>query len=238
MDTSYKTEDAVVLASGGQDSTTCLAWAKKHFNKVYAISFFYGQKHSVENDIAKEICESMDIPLKTVDISFMKDIVVSNLFDGTDDVNCGHSQNKDVPASFVPYRNLLFLTVAAGWAGTVGAKHLVTGVCETDYSGYADCRDVFVKSAQVALNMATDFKDKNVVIHTPLMWLTKSEEFRMAEELGILDLILKRTLTCYNGVLTTNDFGMGCGECPSCMLRKRGYEEFMKKYHNGDCNGK
>ena len=180
----------------------------------------------------------MDIPLKTVDISFIKDIVVSNLFQGSADVSGQHAQNKDVPSTFVPYRNLLFLTVAAGWAGTLGAKHLVTGVCETDYSGYADCRDVFVKSAQVALNMATDFKDKNVVIHTPLMWLTKAEEFRMAEELGILDLILEKTLTCYNGVQTMNDFGMGCGECPSCKLRKHGYEEFMKKYHNGDNNGK
>jgi 7-cyano-7-deazaguanine synthase len=97
---------------------------------------------------------------------------------------------------------------------------------------------VFVKSAQVALNMATDFKDKNVVIHTPLMWLTKAEEFRMAEELGILDLILEKTLTCYNGVQTMNDFGMGCGECPSCKLRKHGYEEFMKKYHKEEYNGK
>ena len=133
MDLAYKSEDAVVLASGGQDSTTCLAWAKKHFNKVYAISFFYGQKHSVENEIAQKICDSMDIPLKTVDISFIKDIVVSNLFQGSADVSGQHSQNKDVPSTFVPYRNLLFLTVAAGWAGTLGAKHLVDGVCETDY---------------------------------------------------------------------------------------------------------
>lgn len=238
MELSYKTEDAVVLASGGQDSTTCLAWAKKQFNKVHAISFFYGQKHSVETEIAQDICNAMGISLKTVDISFIKDIVVSNLFQGTADVNCCHFQNKDVPSSFVPYRNLLFLTVAAGWAGTVGAKHLVTGVCETDYSGYADCRDVFIKSAQVALNLATDFKDNNVIIHTPLMWLTKAEEFRMAEELGVLDLILKKTLTCYNGIQTMNDFGMGCTECPSCRLRKRGYDEFMKKYHSGDSNAK
>lgn len=238
MDLSYKSENAVVLASGGQDSTTCLAWAKKYFNKVYAISFFYGQKHSAENEIAQNICDSMEIPLKTVDISFIKDIVVSNLFQGTADVNSCHSQNKDVPSSFVPYRNLLFLTVAAGWAGTVGAKHLVTGVCETDYSGYADCRDVFVKSAQVALNLATDFKDNNVVIHTPLMWLTKAEEFKMAEELGVLDLVLKKTLTCYNGIQMMNDFGMGCAECPSCRLRKHGYDEYIRKYHNGDSNGK
>lgn len=166
-----------------------------------------------------------------VDISFIQDVVVSNLFKGDTDLNETHEQSDAVPSSFVPYRNLLFLTVAAGWAGTVNAKHIVTGVCETDFSGYADCRDMFIKSAQATLNLATDFKDRNVVIHTPLMWLTKSEEFRMAEELGCLDVILKETLTCYNGVEKMNSFGKGCGECPSCLLRKKGYEEFISKYH-------
>lgn len=230
MKQSYNDEDAVVLCSGGQDSTTCLVWATKNFRKVHAIGFFYGQKHSAELDAAKGICAGLAVDFKLVDISFMKDLVVSNLFAGQGDVAARHGLSEEVPASFVPYRNLVFLTLAAGWASTVGARHLVTGVCETDYSGYADCRDVFVKSAQATLNLATDFKDRNVVIHTPLMWLTKAEEFRMAEELGCLELILGETLTCYQGDRTRNEFGMGCGECPSCRLRKKGWEEYVTLY--------
>ena len=117
---SYRTEDALVLASGGQDSTTCLVWAKANFRSVKAISFFYNQKHSVEIEQADKICSMLDIPLKTVDISFMKDLVLSNLFAGTDDVNAAHAQNDSVPSSFVPYRNLLFLTLAAAWGGRLG----------------------------------------------------------------------------------------------------------------------
>ncbi len=231
MDQCYLNEDAVVLTSGGQDSTTCLVWALQNFRKVHAISFFYNQKHSNENDIARRICEKLSVPFKLVDISFMKDLVISNLFKGGGDLNEKHQSSNSVPSSFVPYRNLLFLTLASAWAGTVGARHIVTGVCETDFSGYADCRDVFIKSTQVTLNLATDFKDKNVVLHTPLMWLTKAEEFKMAVDIGCLDLILKETLTCYNGVETMNEYGKGCGECPSCLLRKKGYDEFRKKYN-------
>lgn len=230
MEQTYKNEEAVVLTSGGQDSTTCLVWALNNFKKVHAISFFYNQKHSNEIDIAKRICAQFGVDLKIVDISFMKDLVVSNLFKDTPDVRGVHSQNADVPASFVPYRNLLFVTLASAWAGTVGARHIVIGVCETDFSGYADCRDVFIKSAQVTLNLATDFKDSNIVIHTPLMWMTKAAEFRMAEELGCLDLIMNETLSCYNGSEKMNSYGKGCGECPSCLLRKKGYEEYCVLY--------
>jgi 7-cyano-7-deazaguanine synthase len=230
MEDILRNENALVLVSGGQDSTTCLYWAMKKFKKVFAITFDYGQKHSIETDIAQDICEINNISLKKLDISFMKDLVVSNLFEGTGDLQEKHELNDDVPASYVPYRNMIFLNLAAAWGSTIGARHLVTGVCETDYSGYADCRDVFVKSLQVALNLATDFKDKENVIHTPLMWLTKSEEFRMAEELGCLDVILEETLTCYNGVKKMNDYGMGCDKCPSCELRRKGYQEYVKKY--------
>ena len=175
MKQSFCADKALVLASGGQDSTTCLVWALKNFASVEAICFYYAQKHSVETDVARKICDSFGVPLKIVDISFMKDLVVSNLFEGSGDVSEAHSANKEVPSSFVPYRNLVFLTLASAWAGTIGARHVVTGVCETDYSGYADCRDVFVKSAQATLNLATDFADKNIVIHTPLMWLSKAK---------------------------------------------------------------
>ncbi|MBN2736697.1 MAG: 7-cyano-7-deazaguanine synthase QueC [Spirochaetales bacterium] len=228
---SFSHEAALVLTSGGQDSTTCLFWALKNFASVQAISFFYSQKHAIEVETAREICDELKIPFKLVDISFMKDLVVSNLFQGTADVNQGsHPQDDKVPSTFVPYRNLLFLTLASGWAGTINTRHLVTGVCETDYSGYADCRDVFIKSAQSTLNLASDFKNSRVVIHTPLMWLTKAEEFRMAQELGCLDFIIQRTLTCYNGDKTMNDYGFGCGQCPACKLRAKGYQEFRERY--------
>ena len=230
MDNSYRHDDALVLMSGGQDSTTCLFWAKQNFANVHAISFFYNQKHSIETKVAEKICVDNKVKLKTVDISFIKDIVISNLFSGGGDVAGGHQLDSSVPSSFVPYRNLLFLTVAAGWASTLNIRHLVTGICETDYSGYADCRDIFVKSAQVAINLSTDLSGRNLVIHTPLMWLTKADEFKMAKDLGVLDYILKETMTCYNGSDKKNYFGMGCGTCPSCILRKNGYDEFIKKY--------
>lgn len=230
MQQSYNTEDALVLMSGGQDSTTCLFWAKNNFRKVNAISFFYQQKHAVETDVAQKICDKLDVPLKVVDLSFLKDLVISNLFVNSGDLHTAHALNKEVPSSFVPYRNLVFLTSAAAWASTLGIKHIITGVCETDYSGYADCRDVFIKSTQTTLNLASDFKDKNVVIHTPLMWLSKAEEFRMADEMGVLDFIINESLTCYNGVEALQDYGKGCGECPSCLLRKKGFEEFKEKY--------
>jgi 7-cyano-7-deazaguanine synthase len=226
---SYKNDDALVLVSGGQDSTTCLFWAKKNFKKIYAVSFNYGQKHSNEINIAAKICDKLNVSHKVIDITFISNIVESNLFIGKDNVNKKHKLNKNVPSSFVPYRNLLFLSLAAAWASTLKIRHLVIGVCETDYSGYADCRDVFIKSMQASLNLATDFKEK-VVIHTPLMWLTKAETFKFAEELGCLDFIIEETLTCYNGSEKINNYGKGCGKCPACRIRKKGYEDFLRKY--------
>ena len=150
MEQSYNKENALVLTSGGQDSTTCLFWAINNFKKIYAVSFNYGQKHSKEIEVAESICEKFNIDHKVVDISFLKELVISNLFEGADDVNKKHELNNDVPSSFVPYRNMIFITLASAWASTLGVKHIVTGVCETDYSGYADCRDVFIKSLQSA----------------------------------------------------------------------------------------
>jgi 7-cyano-7-deazaguanine synthase len=231
MEQSYKKEDALVLFSGGQDSTTSLFWALDCFQSVSAISFDYAQKHSHELVCARKICHLLNVDIKILDISFMKDLVISDLFKETGAITPdAHPLNDHVPSSFVPYRNILFLVLASAWASTLGVRHLVTGVCETDSSGYADCRDVFIKSAQVTLSLATDFKDRDVVIHTPLMWLTKGETFRLAEELGCLDFILEHTLTCYYGNRKQNPFGMGCGECPACRLRKKGFEEYLKKY--------
>ncbi|MBN2442147.1 MAG: 7-cyano-7-deazaguanine synthase QueC [Spirochaetales bacterium] len=236
MEQSYNKEDALVLLSGGQDSTTSLFWAMKHFRKIHAISFFYGQKHASEIKWAKKICKKLDINLMVTDISFMQNLVVSDLFKKSGKIKPkDHPLQEDVPSSFVPYRNLLFLVLASARASSLGIRHLVIGVCETDYSGYADCRDVFIKSTQATLHLATDFREKNVIIHTPLMWLTKSETFELARELGCLDFIITQTLTCYYGKTKMNHFGMGCGECPACTLRKKGFEEFQMKY--GDKRG-
>jgi 7-cyano-7-deazaguanine synthase len=233
MTQSYTAEEALVLTSGGQDSTTCLFWALKNFKGVRAIGFFYGQKHAVEMEAAAGICAKLNIEFKTLDIGFLKDLVSSNLFQGRPDVNASHVFSADVPSSFVPYRNLLFLTLAAAWASTLGVRHLVTGVCETDYSGYADCRDVFIKSAQATLNLAVDvggLKERGVVIHTPLMWLSKAEEFQLARELGCLDFVISETLSCYNGIQTPHEWGKGCAACPACRLRAKGFMEFKQKY--------
>lgn len=225
----FKSENVLVLMSGGMDSTTTLLWSIKNFNRVYAITFFYNQKHNKEIEIAANICKELNVEQKIVDISFLKDIAISNLFKGEEDVNNSHPLNNNVPSSFVPYRNLLFLTIASIWASTLNIRHIATGVCQTDYSGYADCRDIFIKSSQVTLNLSTDF-NKDVIIHTPLMYLNKAETFKLAKDLEGLDIVLKKTLTCYNGVEKMNEYGMGCGECPACILRKNGYEKFKKDF--------
>ena len=222
---------ALVLTSGGQDSATCLFWAKKHFDDVYACSFFYNQKHAHETDMAAKICETLNVSHKLIDLSFIKDIVISDLLSGGSNNYGQHSIYHNVPSSFVPYRNMFFLTAAAGWAGSLGVRDLVIGVCEVDYSGYADCRDVFIKSCEQTLNLATDDPENAIRIHTPLMNKTKAEEFAMADDMGCLDFILQNTLTCYNGDTTMNDYGMGCGKCPSCILRRDGYHEFMQSKH-------
>jgi len=223
-------ESALVLVSGGQDSTTSLVWAINTFKNVSGIAFFYHQKHAIEIEAAKTIAKQLNVPLKIQDISFVKDLVISNLFVDKDNVNENHPLNPNVPAAFVPYRNLIFLTLAAAWASTLKIRHLVAGVCQTDYSGYADCRDVFIQSAQQTLNLATDFEDQNIMIHTPLMFKTKAETFKMAEDQGCLDIIIKETMTCYNGDERMNDFGKGCRNCPACKLREKGFNEFQQQW--------
>ncbi len=228
MESAFRQEEALVLASGGQDSTTCLYWAVRQFARVHAIAFVYGQKHEAEVAAGQKICDRLGVDLKVVDLSFMNQVAESALFKGPASVNAPHALARDVPASFVPYRNLLFLTVAAQWASTLRLRHLVTGVCQADSSGYADCRDVFVKAAQATLNLATDFPDLGVIVHTPLMWLTKAKEFALAEELGCLDVILEDTMTCYHGSTQRQAYGLGCGECPACQLRRKGWEEYQR----------
>ena len=215
-----KRNKALVVFSGGQDSTTCLYWAKQHFTKVYAISFVYGQKHQQEVEIAERIAAEAGVEFKKVDVSFISQLAHNSLTDSTM-VMDEEKPDGGVPNTFVPGRNLFFLSIAAVYAREIGVFDIVTGVSQTDFSGYPDCRDSFIRSLNVTLNMAMD---EQYVIHTPLMWLDKAETWAMADNLGILDLVRTQTLTCYNGIV-----GDGCGHCPACHLRRKGLEQYLKQ---------
>ena len=191
---------ALVVLSGGQDSTTCLFWAKKEFKEVYAISFNYGQKHQHETAIAQSIAERAGVSFKRMD---------------------KEKPEGSFPNTFVPGRNLFFLSIAAVYARSLGIRDIVTGVSQTDFSGYPDCRDSFIKSLNVSLNLAMD---EQFVLHTPLMWKDKAETWEMADNLGVFDIVRNETLTCYNGVV-----GDGCGHCPACLLRRKGLEMYLEK---------
>ena len=216
-------EAALVVFSGGQDSTTCLFWAKKHFKKVYALSFVYGQKHQQEVEIARAIAREADVEFEAMDVSFIGHLGRNSLTDSTM-VMDEEKPADSCPNTFVPGRNLFFLSIAAVYARERGINHLVTGVSQTDFSGYPDCRDNFIKSLTVTLNLAME---EQFVIHTPLMWIDKCQTWALADELGVLDLIRERTLTCYNGVP-----GDGCGHCPACKLRREGLEKYLEQKKN------
>lgn len=212
---------AVVVLSGGQDSTTCLFWAIKRFGKenVSAVGFDYGQRHKTELECAKEICAEAGIEYEVIPTPIINQLSANALT--RDDIEVDEEKPEGAPPNtFVEGRNLLFLSYAAIYAKTHGATELVTGVCETDFSGYPDCRDMFVKSLNVTLNLAMDY---NFVIHTPLMWLNKAPTWKLAGDLGVMDIVYNKTLTCYNGVK-----GQGCGHCPACTLRRKGYEEYKE----------
>lgn len=216
-------EAALVVFSGGQDSTTCLFWAKKHFKKVYALSFVYGQKHQQEVEIARAIAREADVEFEAMDVSFIGHLGRNSLTDPTM-VMDEEKPADSCPNTFVPGRNLFFLSIAAVYARERGINHLVTGVSQTDFSGYPDCRDNFIKSLTVTLNLAME---EQFVIYTPLMWIDKCQTWALADELGVLDLIRERTLTCYNGVP-----GDGCGHCPACKLRREGLEKYLEQKKN------
>lgn len=213
---------ALVVLSGGQDSTTCLFWAIERYGKenTAAVGFDYGQRHKAELLCAEKICADLGISFEVIPTPVINELTSNSLTRADIPVEKEKPEGTP-PNSFVEGRNLLFLSYAAIYAKTHGMTEIVTGVCETDFSGYPDCRDVFVKSLNVTLNLAMDY---NFVIHTPLMWLTKADTWEMADKLGIIDTIYNETLTCYNGIK-----GEGCGDCPACFLRKRGYDEYMKR---------
>ncbi len=214
---------SVVIFSGGQDSTTCLYWAMNRYKEVECITFNYGQKHSVELEQAKKICDYENIKQTVIDISFLNTIVESAL---TSNGNVNEINDKGLPASFVPNRNQLFITMAHAYAQKIGAETLVTGVCQTDYSGYPDCRQEFIFDIQKATNLGSDSK---IVIRTPLMYLTKAETFELAETEKCLERVITLSHTCYNGERDVlYEWGFGCDDCPACELRKKGFYEFKE----------
>lgn len=216
----YSKEEALVLFSGGQDSTTCLYWAKQKFRNVNTLCFSYGQRHSQEVENAERIAKMSATPFRILDTNVISNLAPSSL------TNLSMQMDSEKPAesypnTFVPGRNLLFLTYAATIAYARDIRHIVTGVSEADYSGYPDCHDTFIRSANTTLNLAMD---KQFVIHTPLMWLNKKEVWQLADELGVFEIVKNETLTCYNGIKAE-----GCGHCPSCVLRNKGLKEYLEE---------
>jgi 7-cyano-7-deazaguanine synthase len=217
---------AVVVLSGGQDSMTCLALALSRHEQVFAVCFDYGQKHRIEIDQARLIAREAGVPLQVVDVRFFGDLVTSALVENGD-VNAAHDYKPGLPASFVPNRNALFLTIAHALAQENGAGYIYTGVCQTDYSGYPDCRHNFILSLQTALNIGYE---TGIEIVTPMMYLDKAQTFELADRLGVLADVIELSHTCYTGDRNhRHDWGHGCGKCPACQLRSKGYDQFRER---------
>lgn len=213
-------KEAVVVFSGGQDSTTCLYYAMKKYEKVYAVSFDYGQRHKLELECAKEICDMLKVEHVILDMSLLNQLAPNSLT-RNDMVVDEDAPDEGTPNSFVDGRNMLFLTFVAVYAKQKGITDIITGVSQSDFSGYPDCKDVFIKSLNTTLNLAMDYEFD---IITPLMWIDKKETWELADRLGGFDVVRNMTLTCYNGIK-----GDGCGNCPSCKLRKKGLEAYLKE---------
>lgn len=224
---------ALVLFSGGQDSTFCLAWALKNFDYVETIGFGYGQRHAVELECRKKVLEEIKtFPFQGTlgEDHFLTLDCLSQISDTALTSNAEIKMNENgLPSTFVPGRNILFMTYASALAYRRGISNIVTGVCETDYSGYPDCRDDTIKSLQVTLSLAME---SEFVFHTPIMRSSKAEIWKMTEELGgkeLVNLVVDETHTCYKGEHTIKHaWGYGCGECPACNNRKVGWEEYSR----------
>ena len=227
--TTSENQSALVLFSGGQDSSTCLAWALERFERVETVGFDYGQRHTIELTVREPLRGAMR-QIKPqwqnrlgddhmINLSALGEISQTSL---TRDMEMAMG-SEGLPNSFVPGRNLIFLTFAAAIAYRRGIRHLVTGVCETDYSGYPDCRDDTIKAMQVALGLGME---RRFVLHTPLMWIDKAQTWSLTEELGgpaLVEAIREISHSCYLGERKAHDWGHGCGHCPACELRADGF---------------
>ncbi|MBW8886344.1 MAG: 7-cyano-7-deazaguanine synthase QueC [Fibrobacteres bacterium] len=216
MNRALSSEACLVVFSGGQDSTTCLHWALRTFARVEAVFFDYGQRHASELEAARAIAGRLAVPLRVFRLDFFRELGGNALVDP--DLAIAPVPDSGLPNTFVPGRNLIFLTYAASYAFTLGIRHLVTGVCQTDYSGYPDCRDATLKSLERALGLGLGHAEGEFHIHTPLMFKTKAESVLWARELGALDS-LAFSHTCYEGHYPP------CGKCPACLLRAKGFAE-------------
>lgn len=215
---------AVVIFSGGQDSTTCLLQALQTYGKdnVETITFQYGQRHHIELEKARWIANDLGVKQTIIDTSVITAITHNALLDAEQTIS---QKQGELPNTFVDGRNALFLLYAAIYAKSQDISDIITGVCETDFSGYPDCRDIFIKSMNVTLNLAMDYQFNLI---TPLMWLTKKETWALADQLGKLDYVLQHTHTCYEGVEG------GCHHCPSCLLREKGLNEYLASKGQSD----
>jgi 7-cyano-7-deazaguanine synthase len=222
-------DGALVLFSGGQDSTACLAWALDRYARVETIGFAYGQRHAVELSCRGPIRDALARRWPGLGADCVLDIAggIAGLGETalTADVAIGMGE-EGLPTTFVPGRNLLFVTYAAAYAYRRGLRRIVGGMCETDFSGYPDCRDDTVKAMQLALNLGLQ---RRFVLETPLMWLDKAATWAMADRLGVLDVTIELTHTCYQGDRThRHDWGYGCGTCPACELRAAGWARYWE----------
>ena len=227
-------QSALVLFSGGQDSSTCLAWALERFERVETIGFDYGQRHHIELTMreglrqafrqhqphwAQRLGEDHCLDLKALGAISQTSLTTDMAF---------QMQEDGLPNTFVPGRNLIFLTFAAAIAYRRGIRHLVTGVCETDYSGYPDCRDDTIKALQVALGLGME---RRFVLHTPLMWIDKAQTWALTEDLGgpaLVEIIRSQSHSCYLGARDEHEWGHGCGTCPACQLRADGFSRWRQ----------
>jgi 7-cyano-7-deazaguanine synthase len=212
------TRKAVIVFSGGQDSTTCLIHALPMYDEIHCLTFDYGQRHRAEIDVARQLSKQLGVKVhKVLDTSLLNELAISSLTRDNAPIEKGIGNG--VPDTFVPGRNILFLTLASIYAYQVGAEVVITGVCETESSGYPDCGDEFVKVLNSAIHLGMDYK---IRIETPLMRLNKAETWALADHHKQLDMIRYHTLTCYNGIM-----GSGCGDCDACALRAKGLSEFL-----------
>lgn len=209
---------AIVVFSGGQDSTTCLYWALKRFDWVETLCFDYGQRHRIELEAARRIAEKAGVPFTQLNLDLLSQITSNALTSAALEVEETKPDNRP-PNTLVEGRNMLFLTFAAIFAKGKDIANLITGVGQADYSGYPDCREAFIHSLNQTLNLSMDY---HFTIHTPLMWKSKKEIWALSDELGVFDLVRTQTVTCYNGIA-----GEGCGHCPSCQLRRKGLDEYL-----------